>query len=334
MKKVASLLLVVLVAGLILAGCAPTPAPTPTPGQTPEPGVTFPEKPITWIVPYSPGGGFDTMSRAAARVMPKYLPKEVPIVIQNIPGAGSRTGTNVLYRAKPDGYTIGILNIQGLIVTEMVMETKFDLAKFTYLGQLATDTYLAVAPKGSPYHSLEDLKKAQEPLRLGLTGAGSSAWVVNTITCSALGIPMTPVTGYPGTTEILTAILRGEIDLAMRPIASELPYIESGDMVPIFIIAFERDKSLPDVPTVEELGYPEVAGLGLPRFLAVPPDTPREIADILEKALLETLHDKSLTEWAEGADYFLAPLTGEQAMELIITLRGTLEEYKEIFEAS
>ena len=76
-------------------------------------GKGFPEKIITWIVTYPPGGGFDTYARAIAKRMPKYLPKKVQIVIKNSPGAGGRYGTNLLYRAKPDGYTIGILNAQA-----------------------------------------------------------------------------------------------------------------------------------------------------------------------------------------------------------------------------
>jgi len=264
--------------------------------------------------------------------MPKYLPKEVSIVIKNTPGAGGRTGTNALYRSKPDGYTIGILNIQGLIVSEMVMETKYDLSKFVYLGRVATDTYLAVVPKDSPYRSVEDLQKAEKPLRLGLTGKGSSAWVVNTIACSVMEIPTAPVTGYPGTADIIAGALRGELDIIMRPVSTELPYIESGDFVPIFVIAHERDESVPDVPTVKELGYPEIAGLGLPRFIAAPPGTPKEIADILEKALQDTLHDESFIAWAETAKHHLAPLTGEQAEAMLLELRKPLEKYKEILE--
>lgn len=264
--------------------------------------------------------------------MPKHLPKEVPIVIKNTPGAGGRTGTNALYRSKPDGYTIGILNIQGLIVSEMVMETKYDLSKFVYLGRVATDTYLAVVPKDSPYRSLGDLQKAEKPLRLGLTGKGSSAWVVNTIACSVMEIPTAPVTGYPGTSDIIAGALRGELDIIIRPVSTELPYIESGDFVPIFVIAHERNESVPDVPTVKELGYPEIAGLGLPRFVAAPPGTPKEIADILEKALQDTLHDESFIAWAETAKHHLAPLAGEQAKAMLLELRKPLEKYKEILK--
>ena len=132
----------------------------------------FPEKPIKWIVPFSPGGGFDTYSRAISRVMPKYLPNKVNVVVKNVPGAGSRMGTSMLYRSKPDGYTIGILNTMGLIALNVVKKAKhYDLNKFTYLGIIARDFGGIYVSAQSSFHTLKDLQNAKAAAELELEGS-------------------------------------------------------------------------------------------------------------------------------------------------------------------
>ena len=122
-------------------------------------GAQYPKKGkrITWIITHSPGGGYDTCSRMAIRVMKKVL--GVPIIAKNMPGAGGRIGVNGIYRAKPDGYTIGMIAIPGMMVTQLVSKTKFDCTKFKYLGRLAVQNYcLSVHPK-SPFPGLAKRKE-------------------------------------------------------------------------------------------------------------------------------------------------------------------------------
>ena len=101
----------------------------------------YPSKPIRWIVPYSPGGGFDVYSRAMSQYMPKYLPQKVAIIIKNSPGAGGTVGVTKVYKSKPDGYTIGIMNSVGVAAASVlgdlglkVAALKFDARKLTYIG--------------------------------------------------------------------------------------------------------------------------------------------------------------------------------------------------------
>src|SRR5665811_2116451 len=95
-------------------------------GGASEPAEDFPTDDITWIIPYSPGGGFDTYSRGVARLLPKHLPGNVNVIPENIEGAGGRRGTATLYRADPDGHTIGIINVPGAIVTELLQDTEYN----------------------------------------------------------------------------------------------------------------------------------------------------------------------------------------------------------------
>src|SRR3972149_9117911 len=102
----------------------------------------FPEKEITWIVPYSPGGGFDAWSRQIGATMKKYLPGGVDVVIKNVTGAGGRTGSITLYRARPDGYTVGLLDGAGLVPSQKAVgadKAGFDADTFVWVGRGAPE---------------------------------------------------------------------------------------------------------------------------------------------------------------------------------------------------
>ena len=114
----------------------------------------WPEKPIKFVVPYSTGGGFDTYVRAIAPEMEKIL--GVQVVPENIPGAGGQKGSATVYRSKPDGYTIGIMNIPGLTVPPLLgKKVAYNLDDMTWIGNLAKSTYAIAVKADSPINSLE-----------------------------------------------------------------------------------------------------------------------------------------------------------------------------------
>lgn len=96
---------------------------------TAEPLEPFPAEDITWVVPYSSGGGYDTYSRGIAEFMPKHLSNEVDIVVQNRPGAGGRTGATEVYRSDPECYTIGIWKMSGVVASQIVLDTAYDVSQ-------------------------------------------------------------------------------------------------------------------------------------------------------------------------------------------------------------
>ena len=91
----------------------------------------FPERDITWIVPYAPGGGFDAWSRQIALTMQKYLPKGINVVVKNVTGAGGRTGSIGLYRSNPDGYTIGFAPTSAFTLAFHFTDIRPDLLEVT-----------------------------------------------------------------------------------------------------------------------------------------------------------------------------------------------------------
>ncbi len=293
----------------------------------------FPKKTIKWIVTYNPGGGFDSYARAIGRVMSKYLPNKVNIVIKNVPGAGGRSGTNALYRAKPDGYTIGILNIPGVLTSQMIMKTKYDLTKFEYIGSVAEVKYPFLVSKNSPYKSLKDLQQAKKPVRITTTGVGSSGWLMSAMTCEITKIPYTFVTGYKGSTACLVAVIRGDGDASMEGgLETQLPYIKEGELIPLFVVSSKRRKYLPDLITIKELGYPELAPLGMYRLIAAPPKTPKDRLAILEEALMKTLADKDFLDWSKSAKRSVHPSNGKEARGILNAQAKIYEQYKEMLK--
>ncbi|MCK4782718.1 MAG: tripartite tricarboxylate transporter substrate binding protein [Desulfobacteraceae bacterium] len=303
---------------------------SPTPAMAAKKG--FPQKMITWIVPYNPGGGFDTYSRALARVIPKYLPNKVKIIIKNIPGAGSRRGASALYRSRPDGYTIGILNFPGLAAAALVKKTEFDLAKYVYVGRITISPYCLSVPKKSPYRTLEDLKQAKKPVRFPTTGKGATGDLTTRIANAVLKIPTQLISGYKTAPAGIVGTIRGDSDAVITGgLETHLTFIESGDLSPILVFLPKRSKYLPNVPTAMELGYDgELSRLAMHRLVAAPPGTPKEVIDILSKAMKASLEDEGLVKWSKETKRPLEWASGEESREIVIKFTKMLKQFKKV----
>ena len=114
----------------------------------------FPTRAITFVIPTSPGGGFDTFSRILAPYLRKYLPGDPKIIIKNAPGGEWNIGISKMYRAKPDGRTIGVLNMPANAVNQLLGKAKYDLRKITWLGNVSRVTYVTALSRKSKYRTL------------------------------------------------------------------------------------------------------------------------------------------------------------------------------------
>jgi tripartite-type tricarboxylate transporter receptor subunit TctC len=290
----------------------------------------YPSKPITWIVPMSPGGGFDTYSRGVGQIMEKYLGQ--PVVIKNMPGAGNRTGTNAIYRARPDGYTIGIINVPGMAAGQMLMKTRFDLDKFTWLGGVSIEKYVMATSSKSPYYTVEDLKKSKTPINVGVTGKGATAYTVAIIGMKSFDVPFRLVSGYGGSSEAIVGAIRGDVAIVNYSLTSILPHVKSGDLRPIIVFTKERDPFYPNTPCVTEVGKGELAALGVPRLIAAPPKTPKDRYQKLAKALEQTLKDPQLIAWSKKAKRPIEPISAEQGKRLQIEIMKTYKSYAKVLK--
>ena len=144
---------------LLRAGGLALPAlALPALGIRPSFAADYPEKDISFIIPYAAGGGFDIYVRAIAPAMETYLPHKVSIVPLNVPAGGGSRGITQLYRAKPDGYTLAIFNIPGMFVLQKEGDADYDLAKVTWLGSMGRDDYGIAVAYDSPIKTVADLQ--------------------------------------------------------------------------------------------------------------------------------------------------------------------------------
>jgi len=293
----------------------------------------FPSKPITCIVPYGPGGGFDSYMRAIAKVLPKYLPNHVATVVKNIPGAGSRTGVTTLYRSKPNGYTIGIMNINGLIALNLVKKSKnYDLLKFTYLGVCARDIAGIFVAANSRFHTIKDLQEAKQ-VKFGTTGVGALGMSYADLAKAIMHINVYYVSGYKSSPEYILAAIRGDTDAVTTGTSTtELAYVKAGELRPIVMFTLEPWEYDPQAPTLKGTPYEELAEVTTDRIIAAPPGVPADIANILQDALLKTLKDPEIVEWGRKTNHPLAAFPGSAALKAIKTQERLFEKYKDAFK--
>ena len=142
--------------------------------------------------------------------MQKHLPGST-FVVQNMPGAGHLIGANFIYASEPDGLTFGTFNT-GLIYSQLAGNEgiKFDLAKMSWIGKVASDPRVIVVSKESGIESFEQLKSLKEPIKFAAAGVGSASTIETTMLVNTLGLPIQVITGYNGNDDQL-AMRRGEV---------------------------------------------------------------------------------------------------------------------------
>ena len=128
---------------------------------------TWPAKDITLIVPFKPGGGYDLQARIIAPFLEKYLPLKVNVVVKNVDGAGGKIGATELSKAKPDGYTIGIMGREAVAFMRANKELHWIPATWTWLGQVSSDPLVVAIPTAGKFKTLADMKG--QDIRFGVT---------------------------------------------------------------------------------------------------------------------------------------------------------------------
>jgi tripartite-type tricarboxylate transporter receptor subunit TctC len=296
-------------------------------------GSDYPKKQIDWIVTHPPGGGYDTYSRAIAQILPKYLPRRVNIVIKNVPGAGGRRGSAVLYRSKPDGYTLGMLNPIGLMTSDIVKKSaEYDITKYSYIVTCVRGVPGLFVRSDSEFNTIQDMQNA-ENVKFAVSGRGSGTWLWGKMIEGLWGVRVQMVSGYLGTTEYITALLRKDVDAFTIGFTSSLiPYFKSGEIRPLLIFSRESWDLVPDAPTLKGTPFGELEDFSNDRVIAGPPGLSDKVIHILEESLLKTLNDPELIEWSKTTDN---PLYVRNTKDTIDSIHKTLElvdKYKDYFK--
>jgi tripartite-type tricarboxylate transporter receptor subunit TctC len=254
----------------------------------------YPTKPVRIIVPFAAGGAVDVVARLLSTKLQELLGQ--PVVVENRAGAGGNTGADAVAKAAPDGYTI-LQNTNGQAISpalyrNLPFDTQRDFIPVTQL--VATSTVLVANPK-LPVKSVKDLialaKAKPGGLNYGMTGVGNSLHLTMEMLKRAAGIEMQAIP-YRGDAPLNTALIAGEVDVAIVPMGTILPHIESGLVRALAVNSARRSALLPDVPTVAEDALPGFEAAGWQGYF-VPAQTPRAIVDTIQRATAKVmaLHD-------------------------------------------
>jgi len=284
-------------------------------------------KTVTIIVGYKAGGGYDATARLLARHLPKHIPGKPTIIVQNMPGANSMIAANHVYNVgKPDGLTIGTFN-RNLPVAQLtkVDGVKYDMTKFAWIGSAASECTILALRSDLPYKSVEELKKAKQPVVIGATGPGANTYDFPLLLKEFLGLNLKIVTGYQSSADIMLAIERKEVDGRAGSFTSIRPFIDRKLVRPV-LRARADEPGVEQLPIDEDLApnprakaimalrsAPEIVG----RPYVMHPNTPPDYVNIMRKAFAETIADKALVAEATKASMDLNYVGADVAVKVM-----------------
>ncbi|HVK32688.1 MAG TPA: tripartite tricarboxylate transporter substrate binding protein [Burkholderiaceae bacterium] len=256
----------------------------------------WPEKPVRIVVTFAAGGASDIVARAIAEPLGKALGQTV--VVDNKPGAGGTIGGLDVVRAAPDGYTLMLSNSTPTSIGPFtVPKPPYDPVKqFTHVAMLGVAPVLIMAnPKTGPA-TLKDLPKAAAApgYNFGSGGPGSIGHIVGEMTKTAMKIDMVHVP-YKGGAPMTTDLIAGQIPLGIDVITAFVPMVKAGQIRGLAVTTRSRSPLLPDVPSVTELGLPQLVA---ENYFGVsgPAGLPKEVTDKLGAALAAIVADPAIVK--------------------------------------
>ena len=245
---------------------------------------TFPSRPITLVVPFTAGSTSDISARLVAQKIAGPLGQ--PVVVENRPGANGQLGMQAVARAAPDGHTLVVGSVSATVVPMVIQKTvPFDILKdFAPVSVIAGTTLVLLVAKDAPYDSVPQLvaaaKKAPGTMNYA-NSAGLYRVAMEALNLQA-GIDLAPI-AYKGPSEAASDLIGGRLSVAPDSLGSATRLIQAGRTKALAVLSARRSPALPDVPTMQELGYKDFDFNGWISILA-PAGTPA--------AVLQRLHEE------------------------------------------
>lgn len=273
------------------------------------------DKPIELIVGFSPGGGTDVMARILARFAEKRLGGDTKIVVVNQPGAGGSIAAANIARAKPDGYTIGMVNVPGFIFLPLYKNTNYKATDLQLIARIVKDPIVFYSKRGSDVpQDLQGIVKklAQDPesLTFGHSGDGTVGHIGLLQIQQEAGVLATSVP-FKGGSETKSSLIGGHIDYALLT-TGEVPDIDSSTspFKALVQLSNKRMDRISNIPTAQEAGV-DVA-IASERGLAAPLNLPADIAERLEALVADVLQDPEFIAASQADAPVLDFLSGRE----------------------
>lgn len=292
----------------------------------------FPDRAITLIVPFAPGGIADITARAVAEPMARSLGQ--PVVVDNRPSAGSIVASQAVAGARPDGHTLLLMSngnaVSVGLFRKLPYDTQKDLAPITTLAAFDIGLFVAASSRFATLRDLVEFARANPGrLNVGTVAVGSTQQLSAKLFETVAGLDLL-VVPYKGTPAVLTALRSGEIDLAFEIVGPMLPQVHSGAVRALAVSSSVRNPALPQVPTVQQAG---VAGYDVASWnaLAAPAGTPPEVIERIGRAAREALATPAVQQRLGALG---VRLTGGTPAELRSLLDSEIRRWGDVIRAA
>ena len=256
----------------------------------------WPAKPVTLLVPFPPGGSTDMIARTLGTKLQEKLGQS--FIVENKAGAGGTVGAGLAKRAAPDGYTIFVSSLGPFVIgPHLIKNVPYDpLTDFDYITVAVQAPNVLAVPASSPHKSFADvlkfMKANPEKMSFASAGNGTSDHLTAELLWQETGTKATHVP-YKGGAPAMSDLIAGQVDATFMNINTGLPNIKAGKLRALAITSSKRSPLLPDVPTMEELGYKGVTVYSWQAF-AAPKGLPADIKARLHEGLVAGLNDPAV----------------------------------------
>ncbi len=257
----------------------------------------YPTKPVRIVVPFAAGGAVDQLARILGAKLQETIGQTV--VVENRTGAGGTTGSHDVAKSPPDGYTI-LQNTNGQAISPAIYRTlPFDtLRDFAPVTQLVATSTVLVANTKLPARSAKELialaKAKPGSLNYGMTGVGNSLHLTMEMLKRAAGVDIQAIP-YRGDAPLNTALIAGEVDVAIVPLVAILPHVQSGAIRALAVTSAQRSALLPDVPTLSEDAVRGFEASGWQAWF-VPAKTPPTVIATIHRTIAKIIEEPAVAK--------------------------------------
>jgi tripartite-type tricarboxylate transporter receptor subunit TctC len=296
---------------------------------------TWPDRPLTMVVPFPPGGPTDALGRILSERMGRALGQS--IIVENVSGAGGTLGVAKVARAPVDGYTLSIAQTTSNVFSVAVYNVPYDvLADFEPVALISASALMMIGRADLRASNLRELiawlKASPQPASFATVGVGSPGhvWGHQFETLTGVRVQLIP---YRGAAPAMQDLVAGRIDLSGLEASSSLPYVQAGKIKAFGVLTPSRWPGAPDIPTLDEQGLP---GLAMPYWtgLWVKKGTPAEIVDKLNAAVVETMADPAITRRLSDLGQQIPPRDQQTPQALGALHRAAIEKWWPIIKAA
>ena len=291
---------------------------------------SYPSKPITIVVGYPPGGSTDLTGRVVATELGNRL--GVPVVIENIGGAGGAIGAQKVASAAPDGYTLLVGASNEIAINKLVTKkVKYDIKDFTAIGLIASQPLVLVASTGSGVKNLAEFtqKVSKNPGKFsyGSSGVGTSLHLAGEMVKEQGKLFMTHIP-YRGVAPLTNDLMGNNLEYGVFVLSSGLPHIKSGKVIALGTTESTRSAATPDIPAISESAQYKNVDIGVWFALMAPAHLPKPVFDKLKKALNEALQAPELRKKLESS----GSTVSSPSVNIDKFLAAEVAKYKQIVE--